>query len=351
MATTGDRRDAQPGIRDVARYAEVSVGTVSNVLNYPHKVSEATITKVQDAIDALGFVRNYVASSLAAGSSSTIGLVLIGISNTLFVDVARGAQKGALAQGMNLLITTSEDDVAQQEAHLDYFDGTRVAGILFAPSVDSRIPISSVRTHRRPTVLINRDTEPRVHCSVIVDNEHVGYIAARHLIELGRTRIAFVAGRDYMQPVQLRRVGVLRAIAEENGRVSLEEITTSDLNHPGGSVAGRELAARPPEARPDGVIAVTDLLGMAVIQELTAASISVPNEVAVIGCDYNSAAWGGAIPLTTIRLRGFDMGIEAARLLIDEISTSPDEHEHKTVVLEPSLLVRQSTVNDGPTVG
>lgn len=335
---------SRPKLSDVAEYAGVSQGTVSNVLNHPHKVTEATITKVRDAIHALGFVRNANASSLAAGETKSIGLVVIDISNSLFVDIARGAQHAAAAHGVNLLLANSDNDYNQQETHLDLFDGAMVTGILLAPMEDSHRGITRVREHGRPVVVLNYASEPRDVCSVLIDNERAGYIAARHLIDLGRTRLAFVGGRDYLQPVHDRRLGVHRAIDEERGRVTLTEISTADLNATGGAGAGSEIAGLAESERPDGVIAVTDMLGMAIIQELGRAGISVPEEVAVMGCDHNTTAWGGAIPLTSVRMRGYDIGVEAIRLLIDEVTEPPDNHVHKTVMLEPALMIRESTV-------
>jgi LacI family transcriptional regulator len=107
-----------------------------------------------------------------------------------------------------------------------------------------------------------------------------------------------------------------------------------------------ELAGRRPEDRPDAVIAVTDLLGMAIIQVFNGAGIDVPHDIAVMGCDENSAAWGGTIPLTSVRMRGIDMGAEGTSLLLEEVAAAGQgvEHEHRTVILEPSLVVRESTV-------
>jgi LacI family transcriptional regulator len=242
------------------------------------------------------------------------------------------------------MIANSDNDYELQDESLDFFDGTRVAGILLAPMEDSRVGIDRVRRHGRPVVLLNYDAGSQACCQVLVDNEQVGYLAARHMIELGRTRLAFVGGRDHLQPVHLRRLGVRRAVAEEGGRVTLEELPTEDLNPSGGAEAGRRLLDRDPGLRPDGVIAVTDLLGMAIIQVFNAAGVSVPGDVAVMGCDHNSAAWGGTIPLTSVRMRGLDMGAEGTRLLLEELAESPDEHVHRTVMLEPSLVIRESTV-------
>jgi LacI family transcriptional regulator len=87
---------------------------------------------------------------------------------------------------------------------------------------------------------------------------------------------------------------------------------------------------------------------MAMIQVFNGAGIDVPADVAVMGCDYNSAAWGGTIPLTSVRMRGYDMGAEGTKLLLEEVTADAGEHEHMTVVLEPSLVVRESTVGRTP---
>lgn len=332
-----------PSMSDVARVAGVALGTVSNVLNHPAKVSPATLAKVQGAIAELGFVRNSNAQQLAAGRSNSIGLVVIDISNSLFVDIARGAQRFAAELGMNVLVANSDNRADQQRADLDFFDEARVSGILLAPMEDASGDVARIRSHGRPTVVLNYDSGKGDCCQVLVDNEQVGYLAARHLIDIGRTRLAFVGGRDYLQPVALRRRGVSRAVAEEGGRVSLQEVPTENLDPPGGLRAGEGLADEVRAGRLDGVIAVTDLLGMAIIQVFNAQNIGVPHDVAVMGCDHNSAAWGGMIPLTSVQMQGLDMGREAVRLLTAEIEDGPS-HVHVTTLLQPELVIRESTV-------
>lgn len=339
-----EQGNRMPSMSDVARHAGVAIGTVSNVLNHPAKVAPATLEKVQRAIADLGFVRNSNAQQLAAGRSRSVGLVVIDISNSLFVDIARGAQRHAAELGMNVLVANSDNRIDQQRADLDFFDEARVSGILLAPMQDASEDVARIRRHGRPTVMLNYDTGRGDCCQVLVDNEEVGYLAARHLIDLGRTSLAFVGGRDYLQPVALRRRGVRRAVAEEEGRVTLEEVPTENLDPPGGLRAAEGLVPRVREGRLDGVIAVTDLLAMAIIQVFNAQGVDVPRDVAVMGCDHNSAAWGGMIPLTSVQMQGLDMGREGLRLLLAEIAAGAAGHEHVTTVLRPELVVRESTV-------
>jgi LacI family transcriptional regulator len=106
------------------------------------------------------------------------------------------------------------------------------------------------------------------------------------------------------------------------------------LDAPDGAVVGQQLVALERD-RPDAVLAVTDLLAMVIISQLIAARLSVPDDVAVMGCDHDSAAWGGAIPLTSMSMEVEEMGAEPVRLLLDEIEHGKDGHDHRQVLLTP----------------
>jgi LacI family transcriptional regulator len=194
-------RSKRPTIEDVAALAGVSTGTASNVLNHPHKVAPATVAKVERVIAELGFSRNSIASALASGDTRTLGLVVVNFRNSLFVDIASGAQRGARARGFALQLASADGDADQQEAHLDLFDSARVSGLMLAPMQNSRPAIDRLRRHGRPVVVLNYDSGSNDVCTVLVDNEQAGYLAARHLIGLGRTSITFIAGRYEFQPV------------------------------------------------------------------------------------------------------------------------------------------------------
>lgn len=333
----------RPTLPDVAIRAGVSVGTVSHVLNHPDRVAAHTREKVLAAIAELGFSRNSMASALASGYSRTVGLVVPTLRNSLFVDIAEGAQRAAMTKGLILQLASCDSDQVQQEAHLEFLDGARVSGLLLAPMQESRVGIDRLRRHGRPVVVLNYVSPTPEVCTVLIDNERAGYLAARHLIDLGRRRIAFVAGLYDIQPVVLRRDGARRAVAEAGGRVELEEITVDGVEAEHGVAAARRIIAQG-RPRPDAVLAVTDMLGAALIRELIGAGFAVPADVAVMGCDHNSAAWGGAIPISSVTMRGEELGAHAVRLLLTEMANAPEAHAHEVVTLEPELVVRESTV-------
>jgi LacI family transcriptional regulator len=329
-------------MQDVAHAAGVSLGTVSNVLNHPGKVSAATAERVRAAIEQLGFVRNDAARSLASGSNHSIGLVVADIENSLFIDMAHGAQEAARAMGLNLLIANATCDLGQQDQYLDLFDQARVTGLLLAPMEDSTAGIARMRSHGRQIVLLNYAPELGTCCSVLVNNERVGYLAARHLIGTGRTRLGFVAAHHDYQPVRDRLRGIRAAIEEAGSGVRLTEIDSGGLGTADGWRVGRDLAARERNELPDGLIVVTDELAHGIIQELhTVTGIRVPDDVAVVGCENNRAASMSTMPITAVDAPGRKMGQEAIRLLLDEVS-APEQHRHANVVLEPQLIVRAS---------
>ncbi|MDR2253362.1 MAG: LacI family transcriptional regulator [Bifidobacteriaceae bacterium] len=343
---TPDRPPRSPRIKDVANRAGVSTGTVSNVLNQPERVRDETAARVRRAIAELGFVRDANASSLASGRSHSVGLVVIQLANSLFVDAAQGAQAAAREAGFNLLIADSDDDYAFQSANVDAFNEARAAGLLLAPMQDSSEQVRRFIRRGRPVVLVNYDPGDASSCCVIVDNEQAGYLAARHLAERGCAKIAFLYVDDSMQPVVLRRKGVRRAMAELAGRVVYEEIAAPSLAQAEGAAAARAICGRGPTTRPDGLIAVTDTLAVGVINELISRGVCVPGDIAVMGCDDNRLAPDCPITVSSVRMRGHEMGAAAMRLLIDEVKPTSGKHVHQRVVLEPVVVARMSTAPD-----
>lgn len=325
--------------------AGVSIGTVSNTLNTPEKVTEPTRRRVMAAIAELGFVRNDAARSLSVGTSRTIGLVVADLGNSFFVDMARGAEHAARQHGMNLLIADTDIDREREVRNLELFEQARVAGILLAPLDTALARSQSLPVRSTPVVLVNYESKRLAYSGVIVNEQRGGELAVRHLIGIGRRRLVFVGGSLSLTAVQRRLEGARKA-AEGVTDVDLRVHETRGPNIPDGRTAARSLIGAGIE-NVDGIVAASDLIAIGVIQMLTDAGIRVPEDVAVTGYDDNHFASESAIPTTTVAQPGHEMGREAAELLIGQIADP--QRPNRTVVLDPRLILRRSTLGEAWT--
>ncbi|HEX5727860.1 LacI family DNA-binding transcriptional regulator, partial [Microbacterium sp.] len=287
------------GIKDVAKLAGVSISTVSKALNSPDGVSQQIRTRVVAAVEELGYVPLHAAQQLRAGRSGLLGMTVINITNPFFADLMAGAEAAAAAAGLRVLVGNSDDDVAKERDHLELFERVQVEGALVAPFGETAPWLARLRARRIPVVLVDSVDDTGVWPSVSFDNVAGGRMAAEHLIGLGRTRIAFLGAREEVRQVRERLQGALEATDQARLRldISWTPRTTPEL----GRVLGEQVAALPPDERPDGIIATNDLLAAGIVQGLLSSGLRVPQDVAVVGYDDIEFATFAAVPLTTIR--------------------------------------------------
>lgn len=329
-------------VRDVAAAASVSVGTVSNVLNRPSKVSPATVERVLRAIDQLGFVRNDAARQLRAGRSRSIALIVLDAGNPFFAEVARGAEDRAAEAGMSVLLGNSDERGDREGAYLDLFREQRVNGVLVTPVGRDLDRLVRLRDGGVPVILVDREDGEGAFASVSVDDIEGGYLAASHLLSIGRRRIAYVGGPTTIRQVADRLEGARRAVGEVSG-ASLEVIAMPALTVLQGRAAGELLRERRSGERPDAVFAANDLLAVGALQAFSLMSdIGVPRDIALIGYDDIDFASATVVPLSSIRQPAHLIGYTAVDLLLKELD-DPDGDYERTVRFQPELVVREST--------
>lgn len=328
-------------VRDVAERAGVSVGTVSNVMNHPEKVSAAAVARVTAAIDELGFIRNDAARQLRDGRSKTIGLVVLDVRNPFFTDVARGAEDKAADAGLTVTLGNSDENTDRESTYLDLFEQQRVHGVLISPFADITDRLRRLRQRGIPAVLVDRTSSDLSFSSVSVDDLAGGRLAASHLIEIGRRRLAFVGGPAIRQ-VADRLEGARQAVSEHPD-ATLEVIPTDALSVLAGRSAGHEILARPAVERPDAVFAANDLVAMGVLQALMmqGKGVRVPEEIALIGYDDIDFASAAVVPLSSIRQPSALIGQTAVEILLEEAAAPGTDP--RQVVFQPELVVRAST--------
>lgn len=327
-------------MRDVANAASVSLGTVSNVLNAPEKVSPATVARVHAAIEKLGFVRNDAARQLRAGRSRCTGLVVLDIGNPFFTDVARAAERRAAEHQLMVLLGTSDGELAKEQTYVDIFTEQRVFGLMVSPVGEDLDRLVALHRRGTPVVLVDRDGTDTVFDSVAVDDVAGGRLATRHLLDTGRRRIAFVGGPQTLRQVSDRVRGAREAVAEVAG-ARLEVIETPTLSVLAGRAVGEQLQGRAATKRPDGVFCANDLVAIGVLQAFTMGALAVPEDIALIGYDDIDFAQSAVVPLSSIRQPTTLIGATAVDLLV--AAADCPEHTPSHPVFEPELVVRRST--------
>lgn len=327
-------------IIDVALDAGVSVGTVSNVLNSPARVSSQTVLRVRQSITKLGYVRNGAARQLRAGESRTIALIVFDATNPFFTDLARGAEDAATAAGYSVLLANTSESQERERSYLDLFEEQRVRGILISPYGDVEGRLKALDRFGIPSVLVDRVSEKERFRSVSVDDIAGGTIAVEHLLGLGRRSLGFVGGPSTMPQVSDRLQGARRAVSGTPG-ATLTFFETDATTVLEGLKIGLKIADLRPEERPDALFAANDLVAIGLLQALVAtAGISIPGEIALVGYDDIDFAPSAIVPLTSIRQPSALMGQTAVNLLLKEADHPPRTLQR--IVFLPELVVRAS---------
>lgn len=327
-------------IKDVAASAGVSVGTVSNVLNNPGRVSPHTVTKVLSAIDSLGFVRNDAARQLRAGRSRSIGMIVLDVSNPFFTDVARGVEDYAMSQGLTVLLGNSAEDPYKEKSYLELFDEQRVLGLLISPIGDVEQQLGQLKSHGIPSVLVDRQSKDHSFSSVSVDDVSGGRLAVEHLVKSGRKRIGFVGGPLAIRQVEDRLTGATDFLKNHKG-TTLNVFNTVALTVAEGRRVGQEILKLDRNDRPDSLFAANDLVAVGLIQALMIdGALRVPEDIAIVGFDDIDFAQSAIVPITSVRQPSQLIGETALSLLLEE-AEGPNL-DPRQIVFHPELIVRDS---------
>src|SRR4051794_1433786 len=329
-------------VKDVAALAGVSLGTVSNVLNRPERVSAGTRQRVERAMAELGFVRNEFARQLRMGTSSTLAYVMLDATNPFFTDVAQGIELAAEKANVSLFICNSNSSGSREESHLGHLMQQRVQGILLTPVDPEAETIDLVAERGVPLVIVDRTRNDTRFCSVAVDDVLGGRLALEHLVDLGHRRVAYIAGPDSLGQVRDRLAGAREAWAAAGlPAEDLVVLPTASLTVAAGRGAGERLAGMPARTRPTAAFCGNDLVALGLLQQVIGSGRSVPGDLAIVGYDDIEFAAAAAVPLTSVSQPRQELGRTAAELVLAE--ADPD-HTHRQVLFRPELVARGSTL-------
>jgi LacI family transcriptional regulator len=336
-------------IKDVAQLAGVSIATVSHVTRGTKYVSEPLRTKVRAAVQELDYAVNPVASGLKSRATRVIGVVIPNINSIFFPEILKGIQDQALAFGYRLSFYNTGFDPDQEAEIIRILESSWVDGIILDSLADltngSQVDfIAGLGGHRKriPVVSLERRIEHPEIGSVRVDNYQGACVAMRHLVGSGCRRIAHLAGPRFSSAANERR----RGYEDESARCGLPSdptlIAEGDFSPREGYQRMRELLNQ--DLGIDGVLAANDQMAIGAMKALKEANLMIPSQVRIIGFDNIFVTTLVEPALTTIAVPRYQMGYEAAKLLISAIE---NQREKKDILLPISLVVRGSTVADG----
>jgi len=332
------------GITEVARQAGVSPGTVSNVLNRPERVAEATRLKVEKAIVELDYVRNSSGSSLRSGRSDAVGLLVLDVTNPFFTEVARGVEEEAAEAGLAVVLLNSAETQERQRRNVRLLAEQRAAGAVVMPVDDDLSDLLWLHSRGTAWVALDRgDVTEDVGCSVSVDNQAGGAAAGRHLIGLGHEHVTFLTGPFAIEQVRRRHEGLRDAFTEAglDPDDAVRVIEQPLLNSAQGERAVDAVLAGGPNRRPRAVFCANDQLALGLMKGLGRRGLRVPEDISVIGYDNVDFADLVHPGLTTVAQPKYELGRSAMRLLVSALE-EPD-HVHRRVLFTPELVVRGST--------
>ena len=336
------------GLKDVAKHAGVSVTTVSNVLNGTNRISAATRERVLASVHELGYVRNAAAQQLRTGTSATVGIIVPDGSNPFYSGVIRGAEDAAAERQFTVLTGNSSQDPNREARYVELFEEQRVRGILIAPVGDIAARVQWLRERGAHVVVLGRAAQPLPCHSVSIDNLAGGYVATKHLLDIGRRRIGFVG--SITTPGAADRYTGARLAVGEVSSATLEVIDPSASTVAAGREVGQQLLRRDvPKRREsadalDAVFCANDLLATGLLHSVFG-HLGVPQDLAIMGFDDIDFASSAIVPLSSIRQPAELIGRTAIDLLDRELVA--DIPPYRQVLLPPELVVRDSTVAHG----
>jgi LacI family transcriptional regulator len=325
-------------LRDVAKAAKVSVGTVSNVLNRPEVVAPETLARVQGTIKDLGFVPNGFARHLRSGHSRTLGLIVPDVANPFFTEVARGVEDAAIKRDYAVFLCNSDESASKEDRYINVLIEQQVRGVLITPTNVKSDRLDAMRDRGIAVALVDREIKGRKQCSVSVDDVHGGQLGIEYLTGLGHTDIAWVCGPDSIPQVADRGAGVAKAAKFAGAKV--ETIRVSLMNTTQGEEAAKKILAL--KTTPTAIFCANDLVALGVMRTLRENKFKIPEQVSVLGYDDIEFAASAAVPLSSISQPAYQMGVTAADLLLNECEEA-DTHEHQQIRFQPQLVERAST--------
>ncbi|HTI13459.1 MAG TPA: LacI family DNA-binding transcriptional regulator [Dictyobacter sp.] len=326
-------------IRDVARRAQVSIATVSRVINGTRAVDPKIRERVLVAMQELDYRPNYLARGLRQRNTRMIGLITPDNSNPFYAEVARTIEDEGFAAGYSVILCNSDMSEEKQQLYVDVLLSRKVDGVILIEPVSPTV-LERIQTENVPFVLANSDEslEEKTIDQVLVDTEQGGYCAGQYLARLNHRRIGCITISPPFSYTSRRIIGFRRALADAGIELSQDAFTVGNGRFDSGRKAMQELLQRIPDLT--AVFVYNDLMALGAINTLHMAGRRIPDDISIIGFDNILYSSSFEPALTTIAQPTVDIGRECVAQLLQRLQY-PD-NEHVQMILPAQFIERSS---------
>ncbi len=330
-------------IKEIAKRARVSIGTVSNVINGSAAVSLRRRERVLAAIRELDYHPNHVARSLKLKQTRMLGMVISDITNPFFPQLVRGAEDAALKHGYLLITFNTDDKIDREKQVLAVLRARRVDGVLLvvAPSSGNETHIRDAIKAGLPTVCLDRLPTGVNVDSVSVDNAGGTRTCIEHLLNMGHRKVAIITGPSTLQTARARLQGYLEALKKAKISPKVELIREGDFHVESGYNLGRELLAS--GERPTAVFVSNNTMALGVLRAMEDLGLTCPEDVAIAMFDDFPMAETFRPRLTAVAQPAYSIGYRGAELLIQRIEKKRELPKPVKIHLATELRIREST--------
>lgn len=326
---------------DVAREAGVSTATVSYVVNNgPRPVAPETRRRVLETIRKLNYKPNSIARNLRRQRTSALALIIPDNLNPFFAEVSRGVEKVAIENGYTVMLCHSDYQPERERQYVDVLRAERVAGVIWFPATVNREVANQLSEYGVPCVILDGEIPGSICPSVQADNWRGGYLAARHLLELGHSRMGYIARPFESHQTQERINGLQAALREYSVSEDQVLIARGGFRLEEGKAAAEHLLGMDPDLT--AILGYNDMMAIGAMRAIYERGLRVPEDISVVGFNDIPQAAFTYPSLTTIRQPKFEMGMRGVRQLLDLIEGKVLSTGTATI-LEVELIVREST--------
>ncbi|MCL3779878.1 LacI family transcriptional regulator [Prolixibacteraceae bacterium JC049] len=337
-------RSSQVTIKDIAKHLGISASTVSRALKDHPDISEETKRMVKDLAAKLKYQPNALALSLKNSKSNTIGVIIPEVVHYFFSQVISGIEDVAYNAGYTVVICQSNERYVREVANTKALLAQRVDGVLVSISKETQDleHLHNVEDHNIPMVFFDRRCSDIEADSVLIDDFNAAYQATKHLLKLGRKRIAHLGGPMHMDIGRLRKEGYMQALKDFDVEVDEALIFEANTFEDAPGCVQKMMQYKNP---PDSLFAVNDLTAIGAIQAIQNMGLKIPEDISVVG--FSDGRFSNIInpKLTSVDQHGYEMGRKATEILIKRIKEDQREYDPVTEIIPGTLIVRDSSVN------